>query len=119
VSQYLLASLAELDTITGAFSLKNQKGEIRMNTRKVKDLPQRTDEDTSQAGCRGFESRPPLPENLGNTRDLSRSEWGLALSLSHLLTKAHGMVVIEIARHECQDERVVLFQDESLAPHRR
>ena len=35
-------------------------GEIRMVTPKSTRSPQRTDGDTSQAGCRGFESRPPL-----------------------------------------------------------
>jgi hypothetical protein len=56
----LLPIPRELDTITGAFSLRNEKGENRMSTRKSKNVPQRTDGDTSQAGCRGFESRPPL-----------------------------------------------------------
>ena len=36
-----------------------------MSTRKPQSLPQRKDGDTSQAGCRGFESRPPLPERDG------------------------------------------------------
>ena len=60
--------------ITGTFSLRNEKGENRMSTRKAKDLPQRTGGDTSQAGCRGFESRPPLPENSTVEQKMSRSQ---------------------------------------------
>ena len=63
---------AELDTITGAFSLRNEKGENRVSTRKQKNLPQRSDGDTSQAGCRGFESRPPLHENRIAKRKMTR-----------------------------------------------
>src|SRR5829696_8503100 len=36
-----------------------------MTTKKRVSVPHRSGSDTSQAGCRGFESRPPLPERDG------------------------------------------------------
>src|SRR5215218_6443277 len=73
MSSNLLPIPAELDTITGAFSLRNGKGENSMSTRISKNLPQRTDADTSQAGCRGFESRPPLQESYTTARKMART----------------------------------------------
>jgi hypothetical protein len=45
-----------------------------MATRKSDTLPQRLAGDTSQAGCRGFESHRPLPEHRITTLFLGRSE---------------------------------------------
>ena len=51
------------DMITGAFSLRNETRKSCMSVRKATNPPQRSGSDTSQAGCRGFESRPPLQKN--------------------------------------------------------
>jgi hypothetical protein len=52
---------------------QNEGRENRMNTRKMGPAPQRKQPNAFQAGCREFESRPPLPENSITTRKRGRS----------------------------------------------
>jgi hypothetical protein len=44
-----------------------------MTTPKSTPVPQRKERNAFQAGCREFESRPPLPENRGITRNMGSS----------------------------------------------